>query len=432
MASDRILLVDDDLPILRSYSRLLQGYGAHVDVANSGHEAVAMIKTAVAKQRPYDVLVIDRAMPVWDGFVSIEHAWGEDPDLQVVLCTGTECSPGEIERRIGRSDAFLVVRKPIDNVELVQATRALATKRRLTERARARMENLEQAVRDRTAELEGERTLREQMENAMRLTQRLDAMGQLAAGIAHEINSPVQYVGDNAAFIRECTDELFAYVDELRAMVAGHPALEAQLAVHDQQIDLPYLRKELPSASLALQKGVERIGSIVGAIRELSHPGGNEQEPADLNRALQSALEVTTNAYRYHCDVDCQLAQLPPVTCHITELGQVFVNLIVNAAHAMEKPDRRERGKLGLRSRIDDDCVVIEVSDNGTGIPPGIQARIFEPFFTTKKVGRGTGQGLAIARSIVVERHGGELTFETGPHGTTFSIRIPLQARKAA
>lgn len=431
MPTDRILLVDDDLAILRAYSRLLQGYGAHVDVASTGRDACAMVTTAAAERRPYSVLVIDRVMPGWDGFTSIEHAWGEDPDLQVVLCTGTECSPGEIERRIGRSDAFLVIRKPIDQLELVQATRTLATKRRLTERARERMDDLEETVRVRTAELAGERSLREQMENAMRLTQRLDAMGQLASGIAHEINSPVQYVGDNAAFIRECSDELFAFVDDLRAMVAKVPALQAELAEREQQVDIAYLRKELPSASDALQKGVQRIGSIVGAIRELSHPGGNEQEPADINRALQSALEVTTNAYRYHCDVETQLAPLPPIPCHITELGQVFVNLIVNAAHAMEKPDRA-RGKLVVRSRLDAEHVVIEVADNGTGIPESIQQRIFEPFFTTKKVGRGTGQGLAIARSIIVERHGGELTFDTSAQGTTFSIRIPVLARKAA
>jgi two-component system, NtrC family, sensor kinase len=432
MPADRILLVDDELPILRAYSRLLEGYGARVDVASSGREACELIEMAVAQHCPYSVLVIDRAMPVWDGFTSIEHAWTADPDLQVVLCTGTDCSPGEIERRIGRSDAFLVVRKPIDQLELVQATRTLATKRRLTERVRERMDDLEQTVRVRTEELAGERSLREQMENEMRLTQRLDAMGQLAAGIAHEINSPVQYVGDNAAFIRECSDDLLAYIDALRAMVAKQPALQAELAEHDQQLDLDYLRTELPNATESLQKGVKRIGTIVGAIRELSHPGGTEQEPADLNRALQSALEVTTNAYRYHCDVDCQLAPLPPVTCHITELGQVFVNLIVNAAHAMESPDRRVRGKLGLRSRVDGEHAVIEVSDTGTGIPETIQARIFEPFFTTKKVGQGTGQGLAIARAIIVERHGGELTFATSPQGTTFSIRIPLHAREPA
>jgi two-component system, NtrC family, sensor kinase len=421
--TDRILLVDDDLRVRTAYSRLLASFGCDVTSTGDGRDACNLVRSAVSAGHPFAVAVVDRAMPGWDGFTTIENAWTHDPDLQVVLCTGSDCSKDDIDARFAATDGFLVMRKPVDAAELFQATRALAKKRRAARRERARIEELEAAV-------DAGRLWRERIENEARLTQRLDAVGQLAAGIAHEINSPVQYVGDNARFLCEATEDLIRYIDILHQLAATERGLGPILERCDAEIELAYVRSEVPSAAKAMFKGIARIGSIVGALRELSHPGG-EAAKGDVNRALQNALEVTANAYRYHCDVELELGTIPEVTCHISELGQVFVNLIVNAAHAMETPARTSRGRLGIRTRADGDCVVIEISDSGSGIPVEIRDKIFEPFFTTKVVGRGTGQGLAIAKSIIVERHGGELGFETEvARGTTFIIRLPIEGRR--
>jgi two-component system NtrC family sensor kinase len=183
----------------------------------------------------------------------------------------------------------------------------------------------------------------------------------------------------------------------------------------------------VPGALEAMNTGIGRVASIVRAMKELAHPGPRDASQTDINRALGNALEVTGAAYRYVADVAIDLEPLPPVVCFPDELNQVFLNLIINASHAMEDRDLSRRGTLGIRTRVDGDEVVISVSDSGCGILEVNRDRIFDAFFTTKQVGRGTGQGLAIARTIVVDRHHGSLTFDTTVgRGTTFHVRIPI------
>jgi two-component system NtrC family sensor kinase len=258
------------------------------------------------------------------------------------------------------------------------------------------------------------------------VAQRLEAVGQLAAGIAHEINNPLQYVGDHLEFVSEATTELLTVVRQLQASVPDDDASPTACALRAllATIDLAYLEGELPGALGAIQGGVSRISSIVRAMKEMSHPGTGEARIADINRAIEGALEISASAYRGVADVEKHLAMLPPVTCFVAELGQVFLNLIVNAAQAMEG---RPRGKLIVSSAVDDDHVVISFADTGGGIPAEIQEKIFDPFFTTKEIGRGTGQGLSIARAIVVDRHAGSLVFHSvAGRGTTFILRIPI------
>ncbi|HET9620223.1 MAG TPA: ATP-binding protein [Kofleriaceae bacterium] len=258
------------------------------------------------------------------------------------------------------------------------------------------------------------------------VSQRLEAVGQLAAGIAHEINNPLQYVGDHLEFVSEAMTEILGVIRQLQAALpAGDdsPTARAMREVIDA-IDLPYLEGELPGAIGQIQGGVQRISSIVRAMKELSHPGTGEARVADVNRAIEGALEISANAYRGVADLEKHLGVLPPVTCFVAELGQVFLNLIVNAAQAMEG---RPRGKLVVSSAVDGDHIVISFADTGGGIPQEIQERIFDPFFTTKEIGRGTGQGLSIARTIVVEHHCGSLAFDSvAGRGTTFTLRIPI------
>ena len=221
--------------------------------------------------------------------------------------------------------------------------------------------------------------------------------------------------------------------DELRTKVAGGPQFApilAKLGEVEEEADLEFLREELPAALKRVQGGIQRVSKIVRAMKEFAHPGSVEKNPEDLNHAIETTLTVSKSAHKYAAEVTTDFGELPLVPCMIGDFNQVILNLVVNAAHAIQ--DQREgSGELGhitVRTRDEGRWVRVEVQDDGGGIPPEAQPRIFDPFFTTKEVGRGTGQGLSIAHHIVVEKHGGELSFETEAGvGTTFILRLPLE-----
>jgi PAS domain S-box-containing protein len=271
---------------------------------------------------------------------------------------------------------------------------------------------------------------RDHMELELRVAQKLEAVGQLAAGIAHEMNTPIQFVGDGVQFLKDSFEDLGRLLAEYRHLLADGVAtvpdeLRARLDRIADEIDLPYLEERVPAAFERTLDGVERVASIVRAMKEFAHPH-SEQAPADLNRALATTLTVARNEYKYVAEIETAFGDLPPVVCNLSDLNQVFLNLIVNAAHAIEDRSGSDKGRIGIETRCEGDRVLITVSDTGCGIPTEIQTRIFDPFFTTKAVGRGSGQGLAIARAVV-EKHGGSLEFESEVgSGTTFFIRLPV------
>jgi PAS domain S-box-containing protein len=278
---------------------------------------------------------------------------------------------------------------------------------------------------------------RKRAEIELRHAQKLEAMGQLATGIAHEINTPMQFVGDNTRFLSEGFQTILTLLGGYRAVyeaaVAGEvpAALLAAAGTAERDSDLGYLEEEIPKAIRETLDGIDRVAAIVRAMREYAHPRAGENKlPADLNEALRSTLTVARSELKQFADVETEFAELPPVVCHVGDLSQVFLNLLVNAAHAIADRVRASggRGRIGVRTRREGDHVVIEISDTGCGIPDAVRTMIFDPFFTTKEVGRGTGQGLAIARRIVVDRHGGTLTFESQVgQGTTFWVRLPIE-----
>jgi len=269
-------------------------------------------------------------------------------------------------------------------------------------------------------------TDRHRLETELRHAQKLESVGQLAAGIAHEINTPVQFVGDNVRFLRDAFDGLILALEPLAAAPDGERGTRAEPTAGGGGSDLGFLTEEVPLAIDQTLQGVERIATIVRAMKAFGHPSSEEKAPADLNQAARNTLIVANNAFKYVADVVTELGELPPVWCHLGDINQVFLNLIVNAAHAMEDK-RAGRGKLGVRTRVDGEQVEIAISDTGAGIPEALRDRVFDAFFTTKEVGRGTGQGLAIVRSVVVDKHGGSIRFDTeAGAGTTFFIRLPI------
>ena len=266
--------------------------------------------------------------------------------------------------------------------------------------------------------------------------QRLESMGQLAAGIAHELNTPIQFVGDNASFVADAFATLLKLIEGHRKLLAytskGRIPKRLLHELHDDldRADLEFLIEEVPQALAESREGIERVTRIVAAMREFSHLGAEEIGEVDINDCVRRSVTVARNEWKYVSEVHTLLDPgAPVVLCRRGELNQVVLNLLINAAHAVSSvvdAGVRPRGEITLRTRCESGEVELKVADTGCGIPPENQARIFEPFFTTKEAGRGTGQGLAIVFTLVQGMHG-TLTFQSEVNvGTTFVLRLPM------
>ncbi len=302
----------------------------------------------------------------------------------------------------------------------------------MSERTRLSTEELERQ----RARLEERLSELQRAHARMLHTQKLEAIGHLAAGIAHEINTPTQYVTDNVEFLSRAFEQLIEFMEVSRALyegvLSGGPPREllerAARSLSNSRV--AYILEEAPKALEQSTEGLRRIANIVSAMKHFSHTSAGEKAFADLNESIESTVVVATNEWKYVADIVTELdPNLPPVWCLRDEINQVVLNLIVNAAHAIDAvvlDGTKGKGTISITTRQAGAWVELRISDTGCGIPKSARARIFDPFFTTKPVGRGTGQGLAIAHSVIVDQHEGEITFETEEgRGTTFIVRIP-------
>lgn len=279
-----------------------------------------------------------------------------------------------------------------------------------------------------------------QAQSQLLQAQKMESIGQLAAGIAHEINTPTQYVADNIGFIDLATTSLLTLLEKTLKVVdaarAGQPAdgLVAEVDAAVKKAKLDYLRRQIPEALAQSKEGLEHVARIVSAMKEFSHPSNGGKELLDIRDVINTTVTVARSEWKYVAELETRYADdLPQVSCMRDMIGQVILNLVVNAAHAIAdtlQSGVRDKGKIRIMvKRAGEQHIAISVADDGGGIPEAIRGRIFDPFFTTKPVGKGTGQGLAIAYSTVVDKHGGEIRCDSEVgRGTCFTIRLPLSA----
>jgi signal transduction histidine kinase len=407
----RILLAEDDPVTRKLMTRLLNQAGYEVDAVADGTAALRKMT-----DHYYPMLVTDWEMPGMDGIELCKavRSLALGGYVYTLLLTGRDAKARVIAGLEAGADDYLV--KPIHEQELIAR---LNTGRRIL--------TLEHSLK--TLELERSQA------------QKLESVGRLAAGVAHEINTPVQFVSDNVQFVRASLPQIAAVIHAFRNLqqtvqsggdVAG---AESLAAAADKAADLDYIMENAPLAIESAIDGLGRIATIVRSMKEFAHPDQAAKSLADLNQAIRGTLVIAHNEYKYVAELDAQYGELPAVSCYLGEINQVILNLLVNAAHAISDvvKDTASLGKLTVRTRLDGEAVEISIADTGTGIPEAARDKIFDPFFTTKEVGRGTGQGLAIARSVIVNKHGGTLRFETEcGKGTTFIIRLPIDVQSDA
>jgi signal transduction histidine kinase len=411
-----VVLFADDSSTQRALVKALLGGLYQVEVAADGDAALAAIRAT----RP-DVILSDLRMPGLSGEELLREVKA-DPELRRIpfILITAEAQAALRTMELGADD-FLG--KPYGPEELrVRVAAAIRAYRMYAELEAQHGELLQVHQESKRLEVE------------LRQAQKLEAVGRLAAGIAHEINTPIQFIGDNTAFLSDAFDSLMELLARQRHALASlgpPPEVLEGLARVEQELEVAYLLEQIPQTITRTKEGVQRVATIVRAMKEFAHPDQKDMVAVDLNRALQATLEVARSEYKFVADVETAFQELPPVMCHSGDVNQVFLNVIVNAAHAIA--DRVKgtgaRGTIRIATSMAGEAVEVSIADTGGGIPEAMRQQIFEPFFTTKEVGRGTGQGLAIARSVV-EKHHGTIEFDTEVgKGTTFRIRLPVDGK---
>lgn len=400
-----MLLVEDNRADAVLFTKMLEASGGAIVI----HHATTL-EDGLEKLGMHDpsVVVLDLHLPDAHGWAGLETMRSRS-DAAIVILTGTS------NDALAAQALTLGAQDYLEKgwVEPRQLHRSLAF-------AAARHEL--------TQSLQRQATLEEELQRA----RKLEAVGELAAGVAHELNTPIQYVSDNLSFVAEAAGEMVALASGLVALFGEVEQRPDHAVARARQLlegpDLAYFAEELGPAVTEVKQGIDRMALVVRSMLTYASGGEGRLEPHDLSEALRATVEVGRVRWKYVAEVDLVIdAGLPPVTCRIGELNQVFLNLLVNASDAIAETHRADKGTISVEARRDNHEICIAVSDDGIGIADEHLPRIFDPFFTTKEVGKGTGQGLALAHHIVVERHGGRLTVASKPgRGARFEVRLPL------
>jgi len=408
-----ILLVDDDCTNLSVFGQYLAPFFELV-IATSGQRALQLANGA---PKP-DLILLDIMMPRMDGYAVLTHlkANPNTQDTPVIFVTALN-SDVEEERGL-QLGAVDYIYKPCHlSILLARIRTQLELKK-----ARDWLKNQNAFLE---AEVERRNVENQQVHLQLLQSEKLAAIGQLAAGIAHEINNPIGFVTSNLNTINTYLLDVFAVLDACETWLADHSiapdALQKLLAL-EQQKDIDYLRGDIPQLIAESREGLLRVSNIVQDLKDFAHTGSNDWELADLHKGIDSTLNIICNELKNHCTIRKEYGDIPDIVCLPSQLNQVFMNLLLNAVQAIET-----QGDITIRTGRSDREAWVEISDNGRGIAPEHLTRLFEPFFTTKAVGKGTGLGLSISQNIV-RKHGGRIEVNSNiGQGATFRVWLPIQ-----
>ncbi len=429
MTRPNVLVIDDQDAILRNFASLLDPQQDDVETtldelamalgdtdapkkssniryamryARQGLEGVEECRAAIAAGAPLSVAFVDIHMPPGiDGVQTAVKLWELQPDLEIVFCTAHSMYTwAEILERVPRRDQLVILRKPFDPIEVRQLAACLSDKAARGRALAQQMQELERRVATEVAR---------RLELELGEVQKFEALGRLAAGVAHEINTPIQYIQTSLEFLGDALDHIQLH--------SKHPDLAVEMT---------------QSIADALD-GVARVSAIVRSVGEYAHINHDRNAaPVDLNRQVQMAAQLGRTEYKRDAELVLDLAEVPPVYGYADALGRAILNLVVNASHAITAK-HGSRGTITISTRAVQDGVQLSIADTGVGIPLEHRARIFEPFFTTKELGKGTGQGLAIVRQTIVEQHSGKIEVDSVLGvGTTFRLFLPSQTQGLA
>jgi len=400
--------------------------------AYGGEEGLQLLITAMANKQPYALAFVDMRMPQgWDGAKTIEELWKVAPDLQVVVCTAySDYSWEDLLERLHAHDRLLILKKPFDNIEVQQMANTLANKWDMARRASLQTAHLEQLVEQRTQALQLEIDERKHLESQLVQSEKLASLGQLAAGVAHEINNPVGFISSNLS-------TLDGYFNQLQQMLDAYRTVEDSLASGTQrdqlkamrdEVELDFLKEDIPILIRESKEGISRVIQIVKDLKNFSRVDNDQTwQFANLQQGIDSTLNIVASELKYKADVVKHYAPLPEIECLASQLNQVVMNLVINAAQAMGP----KRGTITISNGVEGEHVWLEVADNGCGIAPESVQKIFDPFFTTKPVGEGTGLGLSLSYGIV-KKHRGDISVSSEPgKGTTFRVVLPIRQTAA-
>lgn len=405
--------------------------------ALQGKDALDLVIQARDQELPFAMAFVDMRMPPgWDGLETIQRIREVDPQMQFVICSAyADYSWSEVLEKLGITDGLLILKKPFESIEVLQLARAMTSKWNLARSQETREEVLEAKVAQRTEVLATKNQALEETLNQLRETQaqlvqadKMASIGQLAAGVAHEVNNPIGFVFSNLSTLRDYVRDIDGPVRDMRTAVQGiaagnppSPEAAQELLKDQEEADLEFVLEDVTTLVEESLEGAQRVREIVGDLRDFSHIDRPDLVDTDLNDLLEKTLNVAHNELKYKAEVSKDFGDLPLIPCYGGKLGQVFLNLLVNAAQAIP-----EHGEVSVRTTRDEAHAWIEISDTGMGISEENLSKIFDPFFTTKDIGQGTGLGLHLSYKIM-QAHGGDVEVESEVgQGTTFRLRLPL------
>ncbi len=407
----KILLIDDDEVDRMAAKRTLKATTIHTTLQEAASSTEGF---EAAQANRYDCILLDYQLPDGDGLSLLKKLREAQIDTPVVMMTGQGDEELAVEMLHAGANDYL----PKGKLKPETLARSLHN-----------VTSLFKAEAERKAMAEQQRLLIQELQEArdqLLQNEKMAAIGQLAAGVAHEINNPIGYINSNLGTLQRYTDGLIQLVECYQQLENklenSQPELIQPCRSLKEEIDIEYIKEDLPALVRESQEGAERVRKIVQDLKEFSHVDEAEWQCADLHHGLDSTLNIVHNELKYKAEIHKEYGDLPQVECLASQLNQVFMNLLVNAAHAIEK-----QGTITLRTGCNQNEVWVEISDTGKGIPEKNLKRIFEPFYTTKPVGIGTGLGLSLSYSIIKKHHGRIDVVSEVDKGTHFTIRLPIQ-----